>query len=85
MALISSSLTISSSSNLFDCKAPFQSSASSPQSVSLSTLPSLPLLSQNHAPKTTSHCKFSQDIKHSRGQSIINIDEDQTKIRRFKF
>ncbi|KAK2406721.1 protein CURVATURE THYLAKOID 1B, chloroplastic [Trifolium repens] len=64
MALItSSSLTISSSSNLFECKVPFQSLASSPQCVSLSTLPSLPLLSQNHALKTNSHYrKISRDV-----------------------
>ncbi|WJX86699.1 hypothetical protein P8452_68976 [Trifolium repens] len=64
MALItSSSLTISSSSNLFECKVPFQSLASSPQCVSLATLPSLPLLSQNHALKTNSHYrKISRDV-----------------------
>ncbi|KEH18562.1 putative photosystem I [Medicago truncatula] len=62
MALISSSLTISFSSNHFDCKASFQSSTSSPQCVSLSSLPSLPLLSQNHALKTTHHRKIARDV-----------------------
>ncbi|KAI5422174.1 protein CURVATURE THYLAKOID 1B, chloroplastic [Lathyrus oleraceus] len=59
MALISSSsLTITSSSNLFDCK------ASSPQCMRLTTLPSsLPLLSQNHAVKTNSHYrKIGRDV-----------------------
>ncbi|CAI8607766.1 unnamed protein product [Vicia faba] len=52
MASISSS---SLTTNLFDCKAPFQPSPSSPQCMRLTSLPSLPLLSQNHAVKTSSH------------------------------
>ncbi|CAJ1950561.1 unnamed protein product [Sphenostylis stenocarpa] len=52
MASTSSALTISSSSTLFDAKAPRQSPAASPQCVSL---PLPPLHSQNRSWKTTAY------------------------------
>ena len=53
----SSTLTISSSSTLVDGKALRQSPATSPQCVSLPTLPPLPVQSQNRPWKTTAYCK----------------------------
>ncbi|KAK2361184.1 DNA primase, large subunit family [Trifolium repens] len=48
---------------MFCFNASFQSLASSPQCVSLSSLPSVPLLSHNHALKTNSHYrKIGRDV-----------------------
>ncbi|KAK7294578.1 hypothetical protein RJT34_17467 [Clitoria ternatea] len=61
MASTSSALTISSSSTLVDGKAPRQS-PTSPQCVSLPTLPTLPpplVQTQNRSWKTTANCRKS--------------------------
>ncbi|KAK2366662.1 protein CURVATURE THYLAKOID 1B, chloroplastic [Trifolium repens] len=48
---------------MFCFNASFQSLASAPQCVSLSSLPSVPLLSHNHALKTNSHYrKIGRDV-----------------------
>ncbi|XP_027349773.1 protein CURVATURE THYLAKOID 1B, chloroplastic-like [Abrus precatorius] len=52
-----STLSISSSSTLVDAKAPRQSSASSPQCVTLPTLPPPPLHSHTRPSKTTAFCR----------------------------
>ncbi|KAB2597916.1 protein CURVATURE THYLAKOID 1B [Pyrus ussuriensis x Pyrus communis] len=57
MASSSSTLSISSSSTLVDAKAPRHSAASSPQCVTLPTLPPPPVQSQNRAGKTTAYCR----------------------------
>ncbi|CAN6710679.1 unnamed protein product [Malus baccata var. baccata] len=57
MASTSSTLSISSSSTLVDAKAPRHSAASSPQCVTLPTLPPPPVQSQNRAGKTTAYCR----------------------------
>ncbi|KAH7519396.1 hypothetical protein FEM48_Zijuj08G0031700 [Ziziphus jujuba var. spinosa] len=53
----SSALTISSSSTLVDTKAPRQSAASSPQCVTLPTLPPPPVQSQKRPWKSTAYCR----------------------------
>ncbi|CAK8560566.1 unnamed protein product [Lathyrus sativus] len=74
MALISSSsLTITSSSNLFDCK------ASSPQCMRLTLPSSLPLLSQNHAVKTNYHYrKIGRDVMvMATGDTPADVDSTE--------
>ncbi|KAL2345962.1 hypothetical protein Fmac_007247 [Flemingia macrophylla] len=53
----SSTLSISSSSTLVDAKAPRQSPASSPQCVTLPTLPPPPVQPQSRTWKTTAFCR----------------------------
>ncbi|XVF22271.1 hypothetical protein REPUB_Repub12eG0158900 [Reevesia pubescens] len=53
----SSSLSISSSSALVDAKAPRQTTAASPQCVTLPILPPPPVQSQSRPWKTTAHCR----------------------------
>ncbi|XP_027334980.1 protein CURVATURE THYLAKOID 1B, chloroplastic-like isoform X2 [Abrus precatorius] len=53
----SSALTISSSTTLVDGKAPRQSPSTTPQCVSLPTLPPPPLQSHNRSWKTTVYCR----------------------------
>ncbi|XVE77347.1 hypothetical protein DITRI_Ditri13aG0055300 [Diplodiscus trichospermus] len=53
----SSSLSISSSSTLVESKAPRQTTAVSPQCVTLPTLPPLPVQSQTRPLKTNAHCR----------------------------
>ncbi|XP_028961602.2 protein CURVATURE THYLAKOID 1B, chloroplastic-like [Malus domestica] len=63
MASTSSTLSISSSSTLVDTKAPRHMAASSPQCVTLPSLPPPPVHSQNHAGKTTAYCrKFARNV-----------------------
>ncbi|OAY62065.1 protein CURVATURE THYLAKOID 1B, chloroplastic [Manihot esculenta] len=54
---MASTLSISSSSSLIDAKAPRQSTAASPQCVTLPTLPLPPVQSQNLPGKTTAYCR----------------------------
>ncbi|XP_021280740.1 protein CURVATURE THYLAKOID 1B, chloroplastic [Herrania umbratica] len=59
----SSALSISSSSTRVDAKAPRQTTAASPQCVTLPTLPPPPVQSQSRPWKTTAYCrKFARNV-----------------------
>ncbi|WRX09406.1 Cyanobacterial aminoacyl-tRNA synthetase [Theobroma cacao] len=65
----SSALSISSSSTRVDAKAPRQTTAASPQCVTLPTLPPPPVQSQSRPWKTTAYCKF-KDISRFTNHAV---------------